>query len=162
MLVELSCSISISILSLPIVTLLNRIHQFYWSLITLWAQFVSLNKRYVYNALINLNPNKAGRIDNIAPVVVKNCAHALTLPIHHLFTASLRSGNIPNEWKIHKIIPIYKSSDKTLVKNYHPIFLLCIILKVLERLIRNKMIDTVAAVITPCQYSFQRGSSTLH
>jgi len=104
--------------------------------------------------LLILIPTRLVELIILLLVVVKNCAHSLTLPVHHLFIASLRSGNIPNEWKIHKIIPIYKSSDKTSVKNYYPISLLCIILKVLERLIYDKVIDTVAAIITPCQYGF--------
>jgi len=33
---------------------------------------------------------------------------------------------MPAEWKMHKIVAIYRSGDKTSVKNYHPISLLCI------------------------------------
>jgi len=29
-------------------------------------------------------------------------------------------------------------------------------------MIYDKMMDTVAAIIIPCQYGFQKGSSTLH
>ena len=100
-------------------------------------------------------------IDNIAPVVLKNCAHALATPAHHLFTISIRSGSIPSEWKIHKITSVYKSGDKTSVTNYRPISLLCIMSKVLERLIYDKIISAVATSITPHQYGFQRGTSTL-
>ena len=122
---------------------------------------INFTKQEVFDALINLNPNKASGIDNIAPVILKNCAHALAIPAHHLFTISIRSGSIPSEWKIHKITSVYKSGDKTSVTNYHPISLLCIMSKVLERLIYDKIINAVVTSITPHQYGFQRGTSTL-
>ena len=56
---------------------------------------------------------------------------------------------------------MYKSGDKTSVTNYRPISLLCIMSKVLERLIYDRIINTVATSITPHQYGFQRGASTL-
>ena len=56
---------------------------------------------------------------------------------------------------------MHKSGDKTLVTNYCPISLLCIISKVLERLIYDKIIDLVACSLTLLQFGFQRGSSTL-
>jgi len=70
------------------------------------------------------------------------------------------SGNLPSEWKIHKIIPVYKSWDKSSVANYWPISVLCVISKVLERLVYNKVIDTIATSITPHQFGFQRNAST--
>ena len=74
---------------------------------------------------------------------------------------SINNGTMPAEWKIHKIIPVYKSGDKTSTSNYRPISLHCITSKLLERLIYNKIINTVSNSITPHQYGFQRGSSTL-
>ena len=54
---------------------------------------------------------------------------------------------------------IVKSSDKTSVKNYRPISLLCNVPKVFERLIYDRVISTVAKSITPCQFGFQKGTS---
>ena len=121
---------------------------------------VNLTEQEVFDALSNLNPNKASGIDNIPPIVLKKCAHVLVIPIHHLFETSINSGTIPSEWKIHKIVPVYKSGDKTTVKNYRQISLLCIGSKVLERLIYDKIIYTVAASTTPYQFGFQKNTST--
>ena len=121
---------------------------------------IYFTEQEVIDALNNLKPNKARGIDNIAPVILKNCAFALALPIHHLFTISLHSRNLPCEWKIHKIIPVFKSGDKTSVANYRPISLLCVISKALERLVYDKVIDTIAPSITPHQFGFQSNAST--
>ena len=114
----------------------------------------------VFQALVKLNPNKAGGIDNITPTILRNCASALAAPLHHLFITSINNGIIPTEWKIHKIVPIYKSGDKMSVKNYRPISLLCNVSKVLEGLIYDWVISTVAGSIIPCQFGFQRNTST--
>ena len=86
--------------------------------------------------------------------------YTLTLPLHYLFTISLNTSTIPNEWKMHKIIPVYKSSDKASISNYRPISLLCNVSKVFECLIYDRVISTVAKSITPCQFGFQKGTST--
>ena len=75
--------------------------------------------------------------------------------------ASEVDPSVPSERKVHKITSVYKSGDKTSVTNYRPISLLCIMSKVLERLIYDKIINAVATSITPHQYGFQRGASTL-
>jgi len=45
----------------------------------------------------------------------------MTAPLHHLFSLSLTESVVPNDWKRHNIIPVFKSGDKSTVKNYHPI-----------------------------------------
>jgi len=61
----------------------------------------------------------------------------------------------------HKIVPVFKSGDKTLVNNYCPISLLCIISKVFERLIYNEVVNKIAPLISPFQFCFQSNKSTL-
>ena len=96
----------------------------------------------------------------IVPTILRNCASALAAPLHHLFITSINNGIIPTEWNIHKIVSIYKSGDKMSVKNYRPISLLCNVSKVLEGLIYDRVISTVAGSIIPCQFRFQRIAST--
>ena len=67
---------------------------------------------------------------------------------------------MPTEWKIHKVIPIFKSGDPTLAKNYRPISLLSNTSKILERIIYNKMVDHVSATITSAQFGFMVNHST--
>jgi len=67
---------------------------------------------------------------------------------------------IPQEWKIHKIVPAFKSGDKTSTKNYCPVSLLCITSKVLERLIYNKVVNKIVPLITPNQFGFQSNFTT--
>ena len=107
-----------------------------------------------------LDPNKATGIDNIGPKILKYCAFALTRPLCHLFNLSLASGVIPQEWKVHIVVPVYKSGDRSSVKNYRPISLLCNTSKILESLVYSRIINFVLNNITNCQFGFLPGRST--
>ena len=45
-------------------------------------------------------------------------------PLTHIINKSLDTGIIPDDMKIAKVIPMYKSSDPSLLKNYRPITIL--------------------------------------
>jgi len=98
--------------------------------------------------------------DGIPPIALSNCASVLCKPLHHLFCLTLKYGYLPSEWKLHKIISVFKSRDCTQVKNYRPISLLSNVSKVLERIIYNKIIDHIAPQINPVQFGFLRNRST--
>ena len=89
----------------------------------------------VLKALQSLDTSKSMGIDGIGPKLLKSCAVALYVPIHHLFSLSITNHVIPSEWKCHSITLIHKSGDRSQVTNYRPISLLCVISKVLERIV---------------------------
>ena len=115
----------------------------------------------VFSALSNLDSNKATGPDNIGPKILKQCDTSITQPIHYLFNLTLSYSMISKEWKIHQIVPVFKSGDKSLVQNYRPISLLCNISKILEHIINNKIILFVSSSISHCQFGFLRGRSTI-
>ena len=45
-------------------------------------------------------------------------------PLTHLINQSISQGLFPEEMKLAKILPIYKSEDEQLVTNYRPISIL--------------------------------------
>ena len=111
--------------------------------------------------LSTLDPTKAAGCDNIGPRLLRHCALALYRIFHHLFCLSLQQSYIPAEWRIHLITPILKSGDKSLVANYRPISLLCVVSKVLERLVYNHLLDFVSTSLSPHQFGFRQKHSTL-
>uniref|UniRef100_A0A1X7TMN6 Reverse transcriptase domain-containing protein n=1 Tax=Amphimedon queenslandica TaxID=400682 RepID=A0A1X7TMN6_AMPQE len=115
----------------------------------------------VFKALSTLTVYKAHGIDEIPAYTLKFCATSLCEPVHHLFSQCLIQSYLPMEWKVHKITPIHKSGDRSLINNYRPISLLCIISKVLERLIYNYIYPSISGVICSNQFGFIRQCSTL-
>ena len=55
-------------------------------------------------------------------------------PITYIINQSCSTGIFPQEMKTAKVIPIYKSSDKTLIQNYRPVSLLSAFSKLIEKL----------------------------
>ncbi len=99
--------------------------------------------------------------DNLHPHLLKLCADKIYDPITCLFNYIMNTQLIPQEWKIHKIIPVPKKGDLTLTKNYRPISLLSILSKVLERLVYDKIIDFVKPKISSSQFGFLKHRSSL-
>jgi len=122
---------------------------------------ISFTIEEVYDALVTLDPTKSPGIDIISPKILQTCASILCHPLHHLFSMSLHRACIPSSWKFHKIVPIFKAGDKTSVKNYRPISLLSSTSKVLEPLVFNKVVHHLVSQISPCQFGFSKGTSTI-
>ena len=62
---------------------------------------------------------------------------------------------------MHVISPIFKSGDRSSVRNYRPISLLCTVSKVLERIVHEKIIDFLSPTISSHQFGFLRKRSVL-
>ena len=115
---------------------------------------VSFTELDVFHVLQSLDPSKAMGCDGISPKLLKNCALALYQPLHHLFSLSLSQCYLPMEWRVHLIKPIFKSGDKTSVRNYRPISLLSLVSN-------NSIVDFITPSISINQFGFLRGCSTL-
>ena len=122
---------------------------------------LSIDSNEVYEALTSLDPNKSTGCDDISPLLLKLSASSLLPQITSLFNQSLQTKSVPQEWKIHKIIPIHKNGDKSLVSNYRPISLLCTLSKVLEHIIYNKIYPFILPLISSCQFGFLRKRSSI-
>ena len=62
--------------------------------------------------------------DNFQSNVIKDTSDFLLLPLTHLLTLSITQGVFPDELKIAKVIPIFKSGDSAQIGNYRPVSVL--------------------------------------
>ena len=78
----------------------------------------------------NLDPNKAhGHMISIQMIEICDTSICRTLKL--IFQACLESGKFPNEWKKANVIPVHKKGEKQISKNYRPISLLPIAVKII-------------------------------
>ena len=79
-----------------------------------------------------------------------------------LFTLSPSKRKFPTMWKIAKIVPILKLSNRSRPSDYRPVSVLCIVSKLLEKLVHLLLWEHLLehAPISDCQWGFQRGKST--
>ena len=83
------------------------------------------------NFLRGLNPSKALGPDKLHPRVLKELAGVFS----HLFQQSIDRGEIPKEWSLANICPLFKKGDRSLARNYRPVSLTCIPCKLLEHIV---------------------------
>ena len=122
---------------------------------------IEITSSDVFSVLNRLDVHKAQGPDGLHPAVLKGCAVALCDPLAHLFNVSVASGELPQEWKVHKIVPVPKSANRSSVSNFRPISLLCTVSKVLEHIVYSHIIEFVRPKISRCQFGFLKQRSCL-
>ena len=96
---------------------------FHFSDITIDNVFIRLQK---------LNASKATGMDGIPAKILKVIASFIAPSLTFIFNLSIRTGTYIDEWKLARVIPIYKSEDKRKCENYRPISVLPIVSKIFE------------------------------
>ena len=89
----------------------------------------------VTKLLKGLNPSKALGPDELHPRVLKELATELGPGFALLFQKSLDTGEIPKEWSLANICPLYKKGDRALACNYRLVSLTCVPCRLLEHIL---------------------------
>ena len=71
--------------------------------------------------------------------VLKKCFSSLCEPLKYLFNLSIEKGIFPDDLKIAKVTPIYKTDNKSNLGNYRAISVLSCLSKILERTMYNRL-----------------------
>ena len=66
--------------------------------------------------------------------------HSANHPLVHMTNLSLQQGIFPKELKIANVLPLFKACDPCVFNNYHPVSLLCILSKVYEKVMYNRLL----------------------
>ena len=117
----------------------------------------------VHFFLTNLDTSKATGPDGISACMLKSTADSVTPSVTTLLNLSLRTGQLPKEWKRSSVVPVLKKSPATSPNNYRPISLLSIVSKVLERHVHSLVMDHLHNhhPLAESQWGFQSGKSTV-
>ena len=84
----------------------------------------AITEAEILRELSKLNENKSSGPDNLKPKLVKLCANQFVEPLTLLFNKSIESGEYPSEFKLAKVISLYKKNSRYIPSNYRPISLL--------------------------------------
>ena len=106
--------------------------------------------------------NKATGIHDIPNKILKDNVSILSPYLEEIFNFSIRTGVFPNELKIGKVTPIFKSGEKEDLNNYRPISVLPTIARVFEKLLYNQLYKffTENQLLGDQQYGFRSLHST--
>ena len=120
-----------------------------------------VSERQVSDIIKSLSNSSAGW-DGFPISIAKQCSKNFVKPLTALINSSIREGVFPRELKKARVVPIFKTGDKSLINNYRPISILSFYSKVFEKLMYNKLYNFIEAndSLYAHQYVFRRGHST--
>ena len=104
-------------------------------------QHIKVTHQDILDQLHRLKPNKSCGPDNCHPRVLKNVKDGLIVPLYYLYNKSLEEAILPFSWKEATITPIFKKGDRKLSNNYRPISLTSIFCRMLEAIIKDKIMS---------------------
>ena len=122
---------------------------------------IAVSKDGVIKLLKGLNPSKALGPDELHPRVLKELATELGPVFAHLFQQSIDTGEIPKEWSLANVCPLFKKSDRSLACNYRPVSLTCVPCKLLEHIVCSNIMAHLDEykLLSDRQHAFRKGHS---
>ena len=93
---------------------------------------------------------------------IKDCIDLISIPLTHLVNLSISSGIFPDQLKIARIVPIFKTGDRQIFSNYRPNSILPIFSKVFEKIVSIRLINYMDRlhILVDNQFGFRSGHST--
>ncbi|KFP02007.1 RNA-directed DNA polymerase from mobile element jockey, partial [Calypte anna] len=89
----------------------------------------------VRDQLSNLDIHKSMGPDGMHPRVLRELAEVIARPLSIIFSKSWVTGEVPEDWRIANVTPVYKKGKKEDPGNYRPVSLTSIPGKVMEQLV---------------------------
>ncbi|GAB0175731.1 mitochondrial enolase superfamily member 1 [Grus japonensis] len=117
----------------------------------------------VSNLLHHLRTYKSMGLDGIHPRVLRELVEMLAKPLSSIYQQSWLTGEVPVDWRLASVTPIYKKGWKEDPGNYKPVSLTSVPGKVMEQIISSAITRHIQdnQVIRPSQRGFMKGRSCL-
>ena len=115
----------------------------------------------VYRVLQGLDSSSSPGPDGLHPMIFKSCAAVLSAPVAIICRKSLDQGTLPEDWKLSRVVPIFKCGSKADPLNYRPVSLTATCCKIMERVVVEHIVNYLEAnsVLSDRQFGFRQGHS---
>ena len=112
----------------------------------------------------SLRVDKATGLDGISARLLKKACPEIVPSLTHIINLSIRCGCFPDEWKISKVLPLYKEDINSDPNNYRPISILPVVSKIIEKVIFKQLYEYLIEnnLLTLSQHGFRLMHSTLN
>ena len=123
-------------------------------------QTVTITPHIVCKKLVHINTSKSPGPDGWPLLALRETAEQICMPLSLLFTKSLESGILPQDWKSVQVTPIFKKGDCHLPNNYHPT---SPIIRLMESIIKDEIYEHLSSNHLLCvnQHGFVPGRSCI-
>ena len=108
-----------------------------------------------------MNASKSAGPDGIYGRVLKEGHESISKALCLMFERSLRFCEIPDDWKVAFVVPIFKKGKRDELGNYRPVSLTSLVVKILEKILKihiQKFLDD-HNIILDSQHGFRKGRS---
>ena len=102
---------------------------------------LEITSETVEKSLSSMKAGKSQGPDMIHPGILKETSSQIIEPLTKLFRQSLDEAKLPEDWKKANVTALFKSGERKLPENYKQICLTSVVCKLMERIIRNKIVD---------------------
>ena len=123
-----------------------------------------ITEKELIEATHQLQNKKTLDMDGISVWLIQKIILSIKVPLLHIFSFSLSSGVVPQQLKVAKVIPVFKSGEKDSMDNYRPISLLCSFSKIIEKIVCARLSNFLEFnnLFSNSQYGFRKKHSTIH
>ena len=127
-----------------------------------FAAFQPVTVSHVCRLLLGLSGNKATGIDKISCKIIKKAAPIISDSLTLIFNQAITLSSFPDEWKMAKVVPLFKNGQRNIPGNYRPISVLPAISKIMERILYDQLYDylTKFELLSDSQFGFRKFHST--
>ena len=130
--------------------------------LTVPFKFVPITVDQTLKTVKNMENKLTEGLDGMSNKLIKNIINSIATPLTTVINKSLAEGIFPDDMKIAKIIPLFKSGNEKLPNNYRPISILATLSKVLEKVVYTQLESHFTThYITEKQFGFLRAHSTM-
>jgi len=95
--------------------------------------------------------------DNIGGRLIKSCAEPLSDILAFIFNKSLQLHRVPHLWKESVIVPVPKINVPKSLNDFRPVALTSLIMKSLEKIIKQEIIAMTKSQLDPLQFAYRAG-----
>ena len=121
------------------------------------CMFVSpTDESEIIDIVCDIKANKSAGYDSFSPQVIKSVIKAIAQPLTSICNLSIQMGSFPDQMKIAKVCPIFKTDDRCEISNYRPISVLPVFSKILEKLLYKRLLSflNMHNILVPNQFRF--------
>lgn len=102
---------------------------------------INFSSSVVKEKICKLRPYSTPGADKITSKLLIDHSDILAEPLAHIFNLSMSSGIVPQDWREANVTPIFKKGSKSKAENYRPVSLTSIPCKVMESIIKDKVVS---------------------
>ena len=121
------------------------------------------NTKEVFKYIMKLKNSSSPGPSNVPNMFLKKLGKPLSEVLTHIANRSMNSGYVPNAMKIGKQTPVHKGGE-ICISNYRPITVCSSIAKILEKIVRDRVMGYIdrLKILNKSQFGFRSKHSTNH